>query len=102
MSRGRKPCDDRYREIMNHFDDALIKWKEYVSARPRRMSVADRERAAYLQGVFHGLSKAIRAFEMKSPTELYGSCSSPFDTEPLGEEFESILDENADALYVRD
>lgn len=52
---------------------ALADWHEFVDPLPRRMNVAQRERAAYLRGRLAGLHAAKREFEIRAPIEFYGS-----------------------------
>ncbi len=54
-------------------DEALAEWKAYAASVPRRMNVAQRERAAYLRGRLAGLHQAQTEFEMRAPIEFYGS-----------------------------
>ena len=54
-------------------DAALQEWKTFTGPLPRRVKVADKERAAYLNGFLHGLAEARRILELRRGLELYGS-----------------------------
>lgn len=54
-------------------DKALEEHKVFVGPLPRRMKVADRERAAYLHGVLAGAAAAAREIEKRRSFQFVGS-----------------------------
>ena len=59
--------------IIAGWDKALAEHHAFVDPLPRRMNVAQRERAAYLHGVVAGMAKATREIEGRRRVTLVGS-----------------------------
>ena len=54
-------------------DAALSEWREFAKTVKRKLTAAQRDRSAYLQGQLAGLHQALLEFEMRSPMEFVGS-----------------------------